>query len=211
MRVHWHTDSVPGMRKLCLCVRLVVLSGLLSVASAVPVAAHADGSTRSPTAAASRCARPQSTTLLETGKVRLYAMPEDSTASGRDPSIAGRPVFGCLTGSGRSVALDRPEVQAGLHAYWVEVDPRALAANGPLIAYSFTEYYLDTHLTWVRVRNLRTGSFVRTCAAGGGMAPHRGTRVTDIVLHSDGEVAWNVEGEGSVSLEDQEPGCDQLP
>jgi hypothetical protein len=116
-------------------------------------------------------------------------------------------VFGCVESTGRTRLLDLPEVGGGKSAYWVEVGLRALAANGPLVAYSYTQFYLDTHETWVRVRNLNTGEVIRSCYVGGGMAPHRGTRVTEIVLSSNGEVGWSAEVEQPGLSENTVPGC----
>jgi hypothetical protein len=139
------------------------------------------------------CGRPTSSTLLETSKVRVYAMPEDSVKlpGGRDQTISGRPVFGFLRTTGKSRLLDLP---AEKYAFWVSVDPAAIAVSAPLVAYPFTQYYTDTHETWVRVRNLRTGAVVRSCPAGGGMAPHVGSHPIKIVLNSRGAVAFSVEG-----------------
>jgi hypothetical protein len=149
----------------------------------------------------SGCDRPSSSTLLETGKVRVYAMPKESAShpERHEPAIAGRPVFGCLQANGMPRLLDLPEVAGEKHAYWVEVDSQALAVTAPLVAYAYTEYYLDTHQTWIRVRNLRTGVIVRGCEAGGGLAPGRSPHISEIVLDSQGAVAWSAEGsEGRV-------------
>lgn len=156
----------------------------------------------------SLCDRPSSGTLLETGKVRVYALPAEPTAhpEHRNPAIAGRPVFGCLESTGRSRLLDLPELGGEKHAYWVEVDSHTLAVNGALVAYTYTQYYLDTHETWIRVRNLNTGAVIRSCLVGYGMAPSRSQRVTDIVLSSNGEVGWKAEGEGPGD-ESRTPGC----
>lgn len=116
-------------------------------------------------------------------------------------------MFGCLESTGRSRLLDLPELGGEQHAYWVEVDARAVAANGPLVAYAYTQYYLDAHETWIRARNLNTGAIIRGCLVGYGMAPSRGPRVTDIVLRSDGEVGWDAEDEAAGD-ENQMPGCD---
>lgn len=155
------------------------------------------------------CTRAGSSTLLETGKVRVYAMPKESTSrpEHRNPTITDRPVFGCLKTTGDRLLLDLPEVANEQRALWVEVDSGTVAANGPLVAYTYTEYYLDTHGTWVRVRDLRTGAVIRTCLVGGAIAPSRLPRVTDIVLSSSGEVGWNAEGEGPGRSEDHVPGC----
>jgi hypothetical protein len=48
---------------------------------------------------------------------------------------------------------------------------------------------------------------LRSCFAGGGMAPHRGPRVTNIVLSSNGEVGWDAEGEEPGTSEDHVAGC----
>jgi hypothetical protein len=143
------------------------------------------------------CDRPSSSTLLETGKVRVYAMPKESAShpEQREPAIAGRPVFGCLKTTGKSRLLDLPETGGEKHAYWVEVDPQVLAVSAPLVAYAYTQYYLDTHETWIRVRNLRTGTVLRSCDAGGDLAPGRLPHVARIVLGSDGTVAWSAEGD----------------
>jgi hypothetical protein len=157
----------------------------------------------------SPCDRPSSSKLLETGKVRVYALPEEPTGhpAHRNPTIAGRPVFGCLKATGRTLLLDLPEAGEEKRALWVEVDSQVLAANGPLVGYAYTEYYLDTHVTWVRVRDLRTGAVIRSCFVGGGMAPHRLPRVTDIVLSSSGAVGWDAEGEEPGASENHLPGC----
>ena len=167
------------------------------------------GATGAPPTARSRCDRPLSTTLLETGRVRLYAMPKERTAhpEHRDPAIAGRPVFGCLKSTGSSRLLDLPALGTERHAYWVEVDSRTVATSGPLVAYSYTQYYLDTHETWIRVRNLNTNVVIRSCFVGSGMAPPRRPHVTDVVLSSNGEVGWSAEGEEPDSSENQAPGC----
>ncbi len=90
----------------------------------------------------------------------------------------------------------------------MEVDSGTVAASGPLVAYSDTQYYLDTHETWIRVRNLNTNVVIRSCFVGGGMAPHRRPRVADIVLSPNGEVGWSAEGEEPDSGESHAPGCD---
>lgn len=158
--------------------------------------------------AGSLCSRPGSSTFLETSQVRVYALAAESSAQSehRNPAIGGRPVFGCLRSTGQARLLDLPELGGDKHAYWVGVDPRTVAANGPLVAYAYTQYYLDTHETWIRVRNLRTGAVIRNCLVGYGMAPHPGVRVTDIILASDGEVGWSAEGEAP-GEENPTPGC----
>jgi len=92
-------------------------------------------------------------------------------------------------------------------AFWVKVDPKTVAANGPLVAYAYTQFYLDTHDTWVRVRNLRTGAVTRSCVVGGGRAPHSTPHVTDIALSPNGEVRWSVEGDSPETGESPQPGC----
>jgi hypothetical protein len=156
----------------------------------------------------SGCDRPFTSTLFETSKVRVYAIPEESPShpEQREPTIAGRPVFGCLKTAGRSRLLDLPEVGGGKHAYWVGVDEGVFAVRAPLMAYAYTQYYLDTHETWIRLRNLRTGKVVRSCLVGGAIAPRPGPQVTDIVLDPDGTVGWNAQGEGA--SESPVPGCD---
>jgi hypothetical protein len=142
----------------------------------------------------SSCDRPSSSTLLETGKVRIYALAEKSVdlQGPRAPGIGGRPVFGCAKATGRARLLDLPEV-GNKRAYWTEVDPHVFAASGQLVAYAYTQYYLDTHETWVRVRNLRSGRILRSCAAGGDIAPGRLPRVMRILLDARGAVAWSAE------------------
>jgi hypothetical protein len=159
---------------------------------------------------APRCARPFSSTLFETGKVRIYALPTEpkGVAARRSPAIGGRPIFGCLKQTGRSRLLDFPEVRNDVGALWVEVGSQAFAAKGPLVAYAYTEYYLDTHTTWVFVRNLRTGAVERTCPVGGGRAPNPRPRVTHIVLRTNGEVSWDAEGEQPTWPEESPPGCE---
>lgn len=146
---------------------------------------------------------------METGRVRIYAMPEESEehARHREPSISGRPVFACLEATGRSRLLDLPEVDGEKPAYWVAVDERVFGTNAPLVAYVYSQYYLDTHETWIRVRNLLSGRVIRTCLVGGAIAPKRGPRVTDIVLSSSGEVGWNAQGDSQSGSEDHVPGC----
>lgn len=157
----------------------------------------------------SRCDRSYSSTLLETGKVRIYAMPAEANedAEHRDPAISGRPVFACLDATGKSRLLDLPEVGGEIHAYWVKVDELVFAVNAPLVAYAYSQYYLDTHQTWIRVRDLLTGRVIRTCLVGGAIAPKPGPQVTDIVLSQSGEVGWNAQGEWQPSSEEHVPGC----
>lgn len=176
---------------------------------ALPTVAVAGESGTSPTKG-SRCDRPYSSTLLETGKVRIYAMPAEAEghAEHRNPAISGRPVFACLESTGKSRLLDLPEVGGEKHAYWVNVDERVFALNAPLVAYAYSQYYLDTHETWIRVRNLLTGKVIRTCLVGGAIAPRPGPKVTDIVLSPNGEVGWNAQGDFQPSSEEHEPGCD---
>jgi hypothetical protein len=155
----------------------------------------------SPPARAS-CSRPFSSTLLETGKVRVYAMPKESTSPPEhvNPPFFARLVFGCLKTTGRSRLLDLPEADAKEGPLWVEVHPGPFAASGPLVAYVFSQYYTDTHETWIRVRDLRTGAVVRSCLAGGGLAPGRMPHIAEIVLDSRGEVAWSAEGYAGQSI-----------
>lgn len=134
------------------------------------------------------CEPPHGSTLLETRKVRVFAMPAESEGEG---SIAGRPVFGCLKRIGRQRLLNAPGEQSG---YWFGVDEHALAVHAPLVAYAFTAYYTDSHKTSVRVRNLNTNATVRGCPAGSGLAPRRLPRVAQIVLNGRGAIAWSVEG-----------------
>jgi hypothetical protein len=166
-------------------------------------------STASSSPARSKCDRPFSSTLVETSKVRVYAMPKESTSQPehRDPAIGGRPVFGCLKTTGEPRLLDLPEVSGEKHAYWVEVHSSALAVSAPLVAYAYTQYYLDTHQTWIRVRNLRTGRVIRSCLVGGAIAPSTPPHVPDIVLGPGGAVGWNAEGEGAGGTELPTPGC----
>ncbi len=184
------------------------LLGALVALITVPTAALA-AEAASPPTAGSRCDRPHSSTLLETGKVRIYAMPEEPEghAEHRNPAIFGRPVFACLEATGKSRLLDLPEVGGEKHAYWVKVDERVFAVNVPLVAYAYSQYYLDTHQAWIRVRNLLTGKVIRTCLVGGAIAPGPGPHVTDIVLGSTGEVGWNAQGDSQPSSEEHEPGC----
>jgi hypothetical protein len=182
---------------------------LLNTATANAHEARAPGLADSLKGRITPCDRPESSTLLETGKVRIYAMPaEDEEGAGhRDPAISGRPVFACLEATGKSRLLDLPEVAGEVHAYWVKVDERVFAVNAPLVAYAYSQFYLDTHRTWIRVRNLRTGKVIRTCLVGGAIAPKPGPKVTDIVLSSNGEVGWNAQGGPQPSTEEQPPGC----
>ncbi len=185
----------------------VALLGALIALISVPttaIAAEATSSMPGPS-----CDRPYSSTLLETAKVRIYTMPEEAEehAEHRNPAISGRPVFACLEATGRSRLLDLPEVGGEKHASWVKVDERVFAANAPLVAYAYSQYYLDTHQTWVRVRNLLTGRVIRTCLVGGAIAPRPGPKVTDIVLSPTGEVGWNAQGASQPSSEEHEPGC----
>ncbi len=184
------------------------LLGALVALVTVPTAARSSEAV-SPQIAGSRCDRPYSSTLLETANVRIYAMPEEAEghAEHRNPAISGRPVFACLEAIGRSRLLDLPEVGGERHAYWVKVDERVFAVNAPLVAYSYSQYYLDTHQTWIRARNLSTGRVIRTCLVGGAIAPKAGPQVTDIVLGSTGEVGWNAHGASQPSSEEHEPGC----
>lgn len=139
----------------------------------------------------SYCKQPHSTTLLETSKTRIYAVPRESVALPSGHSVAGRPVFGCLKRIGQARLLNAPGDQEGL---WFGVDEHALAIHAPLVAYAFTAYYFDTHATFVRVRNLNSGSTVRGCPAGGGLAPGHIPHVVKIVLNGTGAVAWSVQG-----------------
>lgn len=184
--------------------RAVVAATLTLVIGIVGAAGEAGATGTSPSG--SRCDRPLSTTLLQTAKVRVFAMPAESTTDPRhrEPAIAGRPVFGCLESTGRSRLLD---LGGAMNAFSVMVDPATVAANGPLVAYSYSRYYLDTHETLIRVRNLSTGGVIRDCVVGGAIAPRRGPRVTAIVLSSDGEVGWDAEGEDQGRSESQPPGC----
>lgn len=143
-----------------------------------------------------RCDRPFTSTLLETGGVRIYATPKESMSQPehREPAIAGRPVFACLKTSGETRLLDLPEESGAQHALWVEVDPEALAVRAPFVAYAFTEYYLDSHETWIRVRNLHTGADPRSCDAGGDIAPGRRPDIAKIVLGSNLAMAWTSTG-----------------
>lgn len=170
----------------------------------IPTAAKA-GEARAPE---SRCERPSSDTLIETGKIRVYAIPEESEeqAEQRNPTIAGRPVFACLKATGRSRLLDRPEVGGEKSADRVKVDGQVFATNSPLVAYVYSQYYLDTHETWVRVRNIQTGRVIRTCLVGGAIAPRPG-HVADIVLNRSGEVGWDAQGERQPESEEHVPGC----
>ncbi len=184
------------------------LLGALVALIAVPTAAIA-GEATSPQTAGSRCDHRYSSTLLATGKVRIYAMPAEAEedAEHRNPAISGRPVFACLEATGKSRLLNLPEVGGEIHAYWVKVDERVFAVNDPLVAYAYSQYHLDTHQTWIRVRNLLTGKVIRTCLVGGAIAPRPGPQVTDIVLSRGGEVGWNAQGESQPSSEEHEPGC----
>jgi len=195
---------IMGIRPTCLSMALV--AALLALIL-VPTAAAGGAGSRSATS--SRCLRPFSSTLVETGKVRIYAMPKESEedALHREPSISGRPVFACLKATGRSRLLDLPEVDGEKPAYWVAVDERVFGTNAPLVAYAYSQYYLDTHETWIRVRNLLTGRVIRTCLVGGAIAPRPGPRVTDIVLSANGEVGWNAQGDWQSGSEEHVPGC----
>jgi|GEM_PF-5097915 len=186
---------------------LALFAGFIALTS-VPTVAIA-GKAASSSTPESPCDRRYSSTLLETGKVRIYAMPAEpeGEAEHRNPAFSGRPVFACLKATGRSRLLDLPEVGGEKHAYWVKVDERVFAVNAPLVAYAYSQYYLDTHQTWVRVRNLFTGRVIRTCLVGGAIAPRRGPQVTDIVLSPTGEVGWNAQGDSQPSSEEHEPEC----
>lgn len=184
---------------------------LLALFGAFTAEAHErPGADRPEDAVRALCERPHTSTLLETGKVRIYATPAEPEghAEHRNPAISGRLVFACLKASGKSRLLDLPEVGGEKHAYWVQVDERVFAVRAPLVAYVYSQYYLDTHQTWVRVRNLYTGRVLRSCLVGGAIAPKPGPRVTDIVLSPNGEVGWNAQGESQPTVEEQPPGCD---
>jgi hypothetical protein len=171
-------------------------SFLAAVVVAVGVVAVAGAGVSDATPARSSCDRPAGSTLVETSKVRVYALPEGSVkpANSHAASIAGRPVFGCLVATGRSLPLNFPATRS---AYWVGVDTDPIAVSSSLVAYAFTQYYLDTHETWIRVRNLRTGRILRSCPAGGGMAPHTFPHIIKLVISSSGAVAWSAEGKPS--------------
>jgi hypothetical protein len=178
------------------------LLGALAILIALPTAAEA----QAPSARDTRCDRPSSSTLVETGKVRVFAMPPESLQSAGNglTAIGGRPVFGCLKATGRAVLLNFP-VEG--HPFWASVDDDPIAVDGPLVAYVFGQYYTDFHKTWIRVRNLNTGAFIRNCPIGGAMAPSTLPHVTDIVLGSDGDVEWKAQGEGPELSEHPIPGC----
>jgi hypothetical protein len=173
--------------------RLAVVVGALL--AAFGVAAGALGAKPSSTARP-RCDRPFTSTLLATRKVRIYAMPKESLSpyEEREATVAGRPLFACLKATGDTSLLDLPEEGGGQHAYWVEVDPVSFAVRAPYVAYAFTEYYFDSHATWIRVRNLRTDAQPRSCEAGGGLAPGRLPQIGKIVLGSDLALAWTAKG-----------------
>jgi hypothetical protein len=172
---------------------------LLATATALTVSllvAAANSAAASSTAKRVYCEHPHSSTLLETRKVRIFAMPAGSVAMQGRPSIAGRPVFGCLRRTGQTRLLNAPGKQYG---FWFGVDEHALAIHAPLAAYAFTAYYTDTHRVFVRVRNLKTNTTVRGCPAGGGSSnrvafPSVPTGIAKIVLNGRGAVAWSAEG-----------------
>lgn len=175
--------QVARVRWVALLTAVLTFAGCLWLASSRSIATS--------TARHSYCEPPHSTTLLETRKVRIYAMPKDSVPLPDGHSVAGRPVFGCLKNIGEARLLNAPGEQEG---YWFGVDEHALAIHAPLVAYAFTAYYLDSHATFVRVRNLNGNSTVRGCPAGRGLAPRRQPRVGGIVLNARASVAWSVEG-----------------
>jgi hypothetical protein len=151
------------------------------------------------------CGRTSSSTLLETGKVRVFVMPEGSVQlKGPDHPGIGRLVFACLKATGRSLLLNLP---AEGRPFWTRVDGGTIAVNGPLVAYVFGQYYTDFHETWIRVRNLNTGAIIRSCPIGGALAPSALPRVTDIGLASSGDVGWSAEGEGPELSEHPIAGC----
>lgn len=141
------------------------------------------------------CVRPFSSTLVETSKVRVYAMPAEPPEHPEHihPAFFGRPVFACLKKADNRLLLNLPEADAEKRPLWVEVH-QAIAVSGPLVAYAYTQYYLDTHETWIRVRSLRTGTVIRSCPAGGDIAPGSLPHIAKIVLNSRGWVGWSSEG-----------------
>ncbi|MDX6590229.1 MAG: hypothetical protein QOI84_1503 [Solirubrobacterales bacterium] len=126
--------------------------------------------------------------------VRIFAMPKESVELPRDTShaIFGRPIFACLKATGKSWLLNVPASKA--NAIWLGVDEDALAIHLPRVAYVFTDYYFDSHSTWIRVRDLRSGAITRSCPAGGALAPSRLPLISDLVLNGKGSVAWSVTG-----------------
>jgi hypothetical protein len=189
---------------------IAVLGLLIAVLVAIPADGH---EIRSFPAEASRCERPSTRTLVETGKVRVYARKEHSVEL-PDPdrhAIGGRPVFACLKSIGVPRLLDLPEAGGEKRALWVSVAPDVLAVSAPLVAYAFTQYYIDTHETWIRVRDLGTGAVLRSCPAGGDIAPGALPVISRIVVDSQGALAWSAEGqEGNVIWDCDRSGPHQL-
>lgn len=170
------------MRSLALLAAVFALTGCLSLSASRSIAASATKH--------SHCKRPRSTTLRETRKVRIFAMPRESVTLPGGRSIDGRPVFGCLKSIGEARLLNAPGEQEG---YGFGVDEHAFGVRAPMVAYVFIVGHFDSQSAFVRVRNLNTNVTVRGCPVGGGLSP--GTpRVAEIVMDSRGKVAWSVEG-----------------
>jgi len=200
-------ELAPSHRKAAVMVILCVALGMVGSAAAKPQ------SNLSGSQAGSACARPHTRTLLETTKVRVYALAAGSSSrtGHRETAISGPPVFGCLKVTGTSRLLDFPEADTKQIPYWVGVDRKAFAVSAPLLAYAYSQYGTDAHETWVRVRNLRTGEVVRTCAAGGDLAPGTLPRFGRIVLDSRAAVAWSAQTqEGNVVYDCDASGSTRL-
>ncbi len=155
---------------------------------------------------AGRCGRSFSTTLVETGKVRIYAMAEGSVKHVR-PTIAGRPVFGCIKATGESRLLDLPEVPNEQRAMWVAVGDGVFGVSGQLVAYAYTRYYFDSHGTWSQVRSMRTGTIFRSCWVGVALAPKTEPQIEHISVSPSSKVWWSAEGGARGLEEEPAPGC----
>jgi hypothetical protein len=140
--------------------------------------------------------------------VRIFALAKESVEPPRDKSsaIAGRPIFACLKATGKPWPLNITASKTG--TIWVGVDEDALAIHFPRVAYAFTDYYFDTHRTWIRVKDLRSGVITRSCPAGGALAPNRLPRISDVVLNGKGSVAWSAVGSQYASSANAVIACD---
>jgi hypothetical protein len=155
----------------CLC---ALTLGLAAVATAAAAS--------TPKAKLVRCERAQSTTLLESRQVRLYSIPTESA------HIVGAPVFGCYEPTGKSRLLRPPSQGAGFR-YSVEAE--AFGLSGPVIAYAVSGYGTDFVSTWVQAVDVRSGRLLRSCLAGGVMAPHPGLEIPAIVVKRNGSLGWS--------------------
>jgi hypothetical protein len=178
-----HTDnrrSVPVKDAPRRLVGPIAVAAALAWTATCPAATHRGGS--------DRCASPHSRTIASSSGARVFIKTQPRATVGR--------YYGCLRRTGRKTVLNQGSAQQFAYAL------QRFRLAGDLVAYELSRFREGGSSTQpdrtIVVRDLSTGRQIRRVAAavtrGAAFAePVEGDGVRDLVLTSEGDLAWIVQ------------------